>query len=83
MPDVTPGLFAEFEKIITEIDTASYWGSKGLPVFSTPSLIGIMESAAVIALRGHLSPGQATVGGHIDVCHLATTLIPNEPKPLG
>jgi predicted thioesterase len=73
MPDITPGLFAEIEKIVTEIDTASHWGSGGLPVFSTPSLVGIMESVAVIALRGHLPPGQATVGGHIDVRHLAAT----------
>jgi predicted thioesterase len=32
-----------------------------------------MESAAVVALRGHLPPGQTTVGGHIDVRHLAAT----------
>ncbi len=32
-----------------------------------------MESAAVVALRGHLPAGQTTVGGHIDVHHLAPT----------
>ena len=73
MPDLAPGLAAEFEHRVTETDTASHWGSGGLPVFSTPSLVGLMESAAVIALTGHLSPGQTTVGGHIDVHHLAAT----------
>jgi predicted thioesterase len=73
MPELIPGLFAEFEHIVTEIDTASHWGSGGLPVFSTPALVGLMESAAVIALIGHLLPGQTTVGGHVDVRHLAAT----------
>lgn len=73
MPELTPGLFAEYEHDVTETDTASHWGSGGLPVFSTPALVGLMESAAVIALRGRLPPGHETVGGHIDVRHLAAT----------
>jgi predicted thioesterase len=73
MPELAPGLFAEFEHIVNDTDTASHWGSGGLPVFSTPALVGLMESAAVIALIGHLPPGQTTVGGHIDVHHLAAT----------
>jgi fluoroacetyl-CoA thioesterase len=73
MAELAPGLSAEFEHTVTEVDTASHWGSGGLPVFSTPSLVGLMESAAVIALMGHLAHGQGTVGGHIDVRHLAAT----------
>jgi len=73
MIETFPGLFAEFEHTVEETDTASHWGSGGLPVFSTPALVGLMESTAVIALRGHLLAGQTTVGGHIDVHHLAAT----------
>jgi predicted thioesterase len=73
MPELVPGLSAEFKHTITNSDTASHWGSGGLPVFSTPALVGLMESAAVVALTGCLFPGQATVGGHIDVRHLAAT----------
>ena len=73
MPELTPGLSAEFEHIVTDTDTASHWGSGALAVYSTPALVGLMESAAVIALWGHLAPGQTTVGGHIDVRHLAAT----------
>jgi predicted thioesterase len=73
MSEPTTGLFAEFKHTVTEADTASHWGSGGLPVFSTPALVGLMESAAVVALIGHLLPGQTTVGGHIDVRHLAAT----------
>ena len=73
MPELTPGLFAEFEQTVNDKDTASHWGSGGLPVFSTPALVGLMESTAVIALITHLPLGQTTVGGHIDVRHLAAT----------
>jgi fluoroacetyl-CoA thioesterase len=73
MPELIPGLSAELERIVTDADTASRWGSGLVPVFSTPALVGLMESAAVKALAGHLQPGQTTVGGHIDVHHLAAT----------
>jgi fluoroacetyl-CoA thioesterase len=73
MSELTAGLSAEFEHIVTEADTASRWGSGGLPVFSTPALVGLMEGTALTALAGHLAPGQTTVGGHIDVHHLAAT----------
>ncbi len=73
MSELTPGLNAELEHTVTDADTASKWGSGLVPVFSTPALVGLMESAAVTALSGHLSPGQTTVGAHIDVRHLAAT----------
>jgi fluoroacetyl-CoA thioesterase len=73
MHELAPGLSFEFEHTVSGLDTASHWGSGGLPVFSTPALVGLMESAAVVALRDYLPPGQTTVGGHIDVRHLAAT----------
>lgn len=73
MNDLAVGLFAELEYTVKETDTASMWGSGLLPVFSTPALVGLMESAAVKALDGHIPTGQTTVGGHIDVHHLAAT----------
>jgi predicted thioesterase len=73
MIEPMPGLFAELEKTVTETDTASHWGSGGLPVFSTPALVGLMESAAVVSLYGSVPPGHSTVGVRIDVRHLAAT----------
>ncbi len=73
MSELVPGLIGELEHIVTDADTASKWGSGLVPVFSTPALVGLMESAAVKALTGHLPAGQTTVGGHIDVRHLAAT----------
>ncbi len=73
MNDLTIGLHAELTFTVTEFDTATKWGSGLVPVFGTPSLVALMEAAAVKALEGHLPEGQTTVGGHIDVHHLAAT----------
>ena len=73
MNELTIGLNAEITLTVTDSDTAAKWGSGLVPVFGTPSLVGLMEAAAVRALDGHLPEGQTTVGGHIDVRHLAAT----------
>jgi predicted thioesterase len=73
MDELVPGLTGETEKIVTENDTAAHWGSGLVPVFGTPGLVGLMEGAAVQTLEGHLPPGQTSVGGRIDVHHLAAT----------
>ena len=73
MTELSTGLTAEFSHTVSDTDTARAWGSGGLPVFSTPALVGLMESASVVAIFGHLPAGQSTVGGHIDVRHLAAT----------
>jgi predicted thioesterase len=73
METLTPGLTGAVEMTVTENDTAERWGSGLVPVFGTPALVGLMENAAVEALRGHLPPGQTSVGGRMDVRHLAPT----------
>jgi predicted thioesterase len=71
--ELTPGLTAETETIVTEDNTAERLGSGSVPVFGTPALVGLMESAAIEALAGRLPHGATSVGGHIDVHHLAPT----------
>ncbi len=73
MSSLTPGLSAELKITVSETDTASQWGSGLVPVYSTPALVGLMEATAVKALEGALEAGKTTVGGHIDVHHLAAT----------
>jgi predicted thioesterase len=73
MEEIVPGPHAELEHTVTDADSASQWGSGLVPVFSTPALVGLMESAAVAVLTGRLAPGQTTVGARIDVRHLAAT----------
>jgi fluoroacetyl-CoA thioesterase len=73
MAELKAGLSAELERTVSDEDTASRWGSGLVAVFSTPALVGLMESAAVEALKQSLPAGQTTVGGHIDLHHLAAT----------
>jgi predicted thioesterase len=73
MSELIPGLNAEISITVSEADTASRWGSGLVPVYGTPALVGLVETAAVRALEGRLEPGQTTVGGHIDIRHLAAT----------
>ena len=73
MAELTAGLTGDVEMTVTEDDTAERWGSGLVPVLGTPSLVALMESAAVRALEGHLAPGQTSVGGRMDVRHLAPT----------
>jgi len=73
LSELTIGLNSEISLTVDESDTAAKWGSGLVPVFGTPSLVGLMEASAVKALEGHLPDGQTTVGGHIDVRHLAAT----------
>ena len=73
MEGIEPGLTGEVERLVTEDDTAERWGSGLVPVFGTPSLVGLMENAAVESLDGHLPPHQTSVGGRLDVRHLAPT----------
>jgi fluoroacetyl-CoA thioesterase len=70
---LTPGLTGETETTVTESNTAARLGSGAAPVFGTPALVGLMEGAAIRALADRLPPGQTSVGGRIDVRHLAPT----------
>jgi fluoroacetyl-CoA thioesterase len=73
MNALTPGLAAETETTVTKDNTAERLGSGSVSVFGTPALVGLMEGATIKALEGHLPPGMTSVGGHIDVHHLAST----------
>lgn len=73
MDELEPGLIGETEMIVTEADTAARWGSGLVPVLGTPALVGLMERAAVRTLSRCLLPEQTSVGGQIDVRHMAPT----------
>jgi fluoroacetyl-CoA thioesterase len=73
MDELLPGLTGKMEMIVTEADTAARLGSGAVPVLGTPALVRLMEGAAVQALIEHVPPGQVSVGGRIDVRHMAPT----------
>jgi len=70
---LTVGLVGEAATTVDASLLASSVGSGGLEVFSTPSLIALMESAARQAVEALLPAEQTTVGVRIDVQHLAAT----------
>jgi fluoroacetyl-CoA thioesterase len=73
MAELIPGLVREQDHVVTQADTAATWGSGGLDVLGTPSLVGLMEITAHQAVLPLLPEGQTTVGGRVDIRHLAAT----------
>jgi len=73
MSALEPGLTGRVAWQVTPEMTASRIGSGLVAVFSTPMLVGLMETAAVSALEGRLDAGITSVGTRIDVQHLAAT----------
>ena len=67
---IAPGLTGQRETIVCEHNVASH-----VARFSTPSMILLMEQAAVSALSQHLQPGQISVGFEVNVRHLAPSSI--------
>jgi len=70
------------EIIVKEEDTAIAFGSGNISVFSTPRMIGLMESASLNIVDPLLPEEYKTVGIHLDVKHLAATPVGMEVKAI-
>ena len=64
------GLSASFTREVNFEWTIAHYSAKLPAVFSTPAMIGLMESAAAKAVQPALPPGAITVGTRIEVDHL-------------
>jgi fluoroacetyl-CoA thioesterase len=64
------GLEARIERVVLPEHTIRHVNPNLPPVFSTPSMIGLMEHASVQAVQPTLPPGFITVGTRIEVDHL-------------
>jgi len=64
------GLEATIERVVQPEHTIQAVNPNLPAVFSTPSMIGLMEHASVIAVLPDLPPGVITVGTRIEVDHL-------------
>ena len=73
MEELKLGLTFRQETEVVYENTAAAVGSGAAEVFSTPSMIALMETAAMYAVAPCLDEGQGTVGVHLDVAHLAAT----------
>lgn len=61
-------------------NTAKNIGSGDIDVFSTPSMIALMENAAMKAVEHSLAEGDTTVGAKINVSHVKPSKIGQEIK---
>ena len=73
MSALVPGMKGEKSITVEARHTARHLGSGGVDVFATPSMVALMEEAALGAVDPHLPEGQLTVGYSLDVRHLAAT----------
>jgi predicted thioesterase len=70
---VESGLRFTCSRVVEEQHLAVNMGSGDLRVLATPSMVALMEEAAMCAVASHLPEGSTTVGGHISVSHLKPT----------
>ena len=66
-----PGLSAEIKTVIDDNLVVKHTGGDG--VFSTPSMIGLMERAGIEAVQSLLGDEHTTVGFEVNVKHFAAT----------
>ena len=69
------GIKGHSETMVVFENTAAAVGSGLVPVFSTPSMIGLMENSAVAALTPYLAESEVSVGTTISVSHDSATPI--------
>lgn len=68
---VQPGASAEIVTVVDDSLVVKHMGGDG--VFSTPSMIGLMERAGIQAVQPLLPEGHTTVGFEVNVKHFAAT----------
>ena len=71
--DIKPGATAEVSYTVGEDRTAHAMGNRGVHVFATPFVVGMLEDAANAVLRPHLTAGAGSVGTMVEMKHLAAT----------
>lgn len=72
-PGLALGATGELSQRVTPDAAIALGPPPGFSVFSTPSMIRVMEQAARQAVEGYLEDGEVTVGTEIGVRHLAGT----------
>ena len=73
--NITRGMTASQEMIVTHKDTAAAHGSGKLEVFATPAMVCLMENTAIKCLKGALGDQEDTVGVAINVKHVKATAV--------
>ena len=69
------GLKYESVVEVTSANSAKTMGSGDMAVFATPSMVALMENAAMMAVASALPEGSATVGTQINTSHIKASPI--------
>ncbi len=69
------GMKCEVSRIVTENDTANKFSDKGVNLFASPVMFGMMEDAGLKCVADYLPEGYSTVGTHLESSHDAPTPI--------
>ena len=64
------GLYYESTALVSPTNTAVAMGSGDMEVFATPSMVALMENAAMLCVADKLPEGSATVGVEISTSHI-------------
>lgn len=67
------GIKGRVETVVDSSNTAKFAGSGELEVFSTPSMVALMEQAAQSSVAPCLEDGQGTVGTKLSISHDAAS----------
>ncbi|AKA71368.1 thioesterase family protein [Clostridium scatologenes] len=73
--NVKEGMVSTREIYVTENNVASKLGSGNIDVFSTPSMIALMENTSKSCVDLHLPFGYTTVGIEVNVKHIKASSI--------
>lgn len=70
---LSPGQTGEVTIRVTPDRTADALGNRGVHVLATPFLVGLLETAAIEAIKASVPAGGGSVGTAIEMKHLAAT----------
>jgi fluoroacetyl-CoA thioesterase len=70
-----PGLIGQATTTVRVGNTANEVVDGAVPMFSTPSMVGLMEHASWNAIAAHLAAGETSVGTVVDIKHVAASPI--------
>ena len=73
MKPVPVGAKGKFEQIVETKHLASQLDPSLAAVLSTPTMVAMMEQAAIEAIKPYLDAGESSVGMTIEVSHTAAT----------
>jgi predicted thioesterase len=80
MTVLKPGISHEVEHTVTVNETANSLGSGSLEVYSTPSMIALMERTSMEAVKPYLGDGNSTVGVLVNIRHIKPTPVGSKIK---